>query len=87
MVNINKQHYSTTEVAEILGISRTAVFKKIKAGILPAEKAGRNYVITKQDLQKLTGGKISEAQKREVETAVHQAIKEYREVFEKLAQE
>lgn len=36
---------STTQAAEILGITRQAVLKRIKAGRLAATKVGRNYVI------------------------------------------
>jgi excisionase family DNA binding protein len=35
----------TTEAASLLGITRQAVLKRIRAGTLPARKVGRNYVI------------------------------------------
>lgn len=38
-------YVGTTEAAAILGISRQAVLKRIRAGSLPAVKVGRNYVI------------------------------------------
>ena len=41
---------STSELADILGISRIAVFKKIKSGQIKAQKVGRNYVIDRKDL-------------------------------------
>lgn len=87
MVNMDKQQYSTGEVAEILGISRTAVFKKIKDGTLPAQKVGRNYVVALKDLLALMGRDLSESQKEEIKKAVERAIKEYRDVFEKLGKE
>ncbi len=37
--------YSVPEAAKILGISRAAVTKRIKAGTLYAERIGRNYSI------------------------------------------
>lgn len=40
----------TTEAARILGISRIAVFKKIKKGHIEAYKVGRNYVIDRRSL-------------------------------------
>ena len=41
-VTMEKEYLSTSEVAKILGISRIAVFKKIKSGEIKAEKKGRN---------------------------------------------
>jgi excisionase family DNA binding protein len=35
----------TSEAAHLLGISRQAVLKRIRAGTLPGRKVGRNYVI------------------------------------------
>lgn len=47
---INDKYYSTTEVARLLGISRIAVFKKIKQGKIKAEKIGRNYIVGKNQV-------------------------------------
>lgn len=44
-----KDFYTTKELAAILGISRVAVFKKIKNGTIKAQKIGRNFVISKKD--------------------------------------
>lgn len=38
------------EAAEILGISRVAVFKRIKAGKIQARRVGRHYVIEKSQI-------------------------------------
>lgn len=45
-----KKYFSTTEAAKIIGISRIAIFKKIKTGSLPAIQVGRNFIIAKDDL-------------------------------------
>lgn len=45
----SKDFYTTKELAEIIGISRVAVFKKIKNGTIKAQKIGRNFVIFKKD--------------------------------------
>src|SRR3989338_2240547 len=50
LVNMDKKLLSTIEVAKILGISRVAVFKKIKSGSIKAQKVGRNFVIFKKDI-------------------------------------
>lgn len=45
--------YSTNEVADLMGISHTAVFKKVKHGQIKAEKIGRNYVIPESEIKRL----------------------------------
>lgn len=45
-----EEYLSTSEAGDILGISRVAVFKRIKNGKLPANKVGGNYIIKKSDL-------------------------------------
>jgi excisionase family DNA binding protein len=87
MVIMSKKQYSTTEAAEILGISRTAVLKRITTGSLNAQKVGRNYVINHEDLLATTGGEVSDTQKNDIENAVRKAVQEYGDVFEKLAKE
>ena len=46
----DKQYISTTEAARILGISRVAVFRKVKNGQIKAQKIGRNFVIEKNQI-------------------------------------
>ncbi len=50
---VTKDFYSTAELAEVLGISRIAVFKRIKSGSIKAQKMGRNFVIFKKDIGSL----------------------------------
>lgn len=45
-----KEFYTTKELAELLGISRIAVFNRIKKGSIRAQKMGRNFVIFKKDI-------------------------------------
>lgn len=79
----NDDLLSTTQVAEILAISRFAVFQRIKRGALLARKIGRNYVIRYGDLI----GNLNERDKRIIEQAVKQAIEEYGETFKLLGKE
>jgi len=41
----DKQFLSIPEAAEIIGVSRIAVFKKVKKGQLPGIRIGRNWAI------------------------------------------
>lgn len=45
-----KEFYTTKELANLLGISRVAVFNRIKKGDIKAQKMGRNFVIFKKDI-------------------------------------
>ncbi len=61
---MNDKFYSTPEVAKILGISRIAVFKKIKSGKLKAMKVGKGYVVAKNDMLEHYRLKLKKAQKK-----------------------
>ncbi|MEK9194388.1 MAG: helix-turn-helix domain-containing protein [Patescibacteria group bacterium] len=78
---------STSEVAKLLGISRIAVFKKIKAGHIEAKKIGRVFVIDKKDLPEILGEVLSKNKKHEIEAAVTKTMKEYGETLRLLGQE
>lgn len=80
MVN-NNRFLSTTQLAKILGISRIAVYKKIKSGKIKATRAGRNFVIETKDLGGVLGTEISEKEKITVEKAVKKTVREYGETL------
>jgi excisionase family DNA binding protein len=61
---MSEKLYSTPEVAKILGMSRIAVFKKIKTGKLKAMKVGKGYVVAKTDLMEHYRLKLKKAQKK-----------------------
>ncbi|MEK7162770.1 MAG: excisionase family DNA-binding protein [Patescibacteria group bacterium] len=82
-----KKFFSTIEVAKLLGISRIAVFKKIKADKIKAEKIGRNFVIHKKDLPQILGKILRETKKHEIEKAVKKIVEEYGETLKLLGKE
>ncbi len=84
---MKKETFSTTEVAKLLGISRIAVFKKIKSGSLVAQKRGRNYVVRSEDAMEQLGKALGAAKKHTIEMVVERAIREYGETFKKLGRE
>ena len=47
-----EEYLSPTEAAKILGISRQAVIERIKHGTLTADKAGRQYIIPKDQIRR-----------------------------------
>ncbi len=84
---MTKELLSTTETAKILGISRIAVFKKIKSGDIPAKKVGRSFVIEKKDLPNMLGAVLSESEKSEIEKSVKRTVKEYGQTLKLLGKE
>lgn len=78
---------STAEVAKLLGISRVAVFKKIKSGEIKAKKVGRNFVIAQEDLHEAIGTVLGEAKKKLIVESVKKTVKEYGEALKLLGKE
>ena len=75
---------STTELAKILGISYMAVYKRIKKGQIKAVKAGRNYIIDKEDLGGILNDDLTSKDKEAISKVVKRVVKEYGETLELL---
>lgn len=84
---MSKEYYSTTEAANIFGVSRITVFNWIKSGKIKAEKVGRNFVIPHESIIEKLGKKIGEEKKTEIEKTINKAIGEYEQTFRKLGKE
>lgn len=80
----NKDFFSTAELAKVLGISRVAVFNKIKKGEIRATKIGRSFIIAKKDLENILAIGISERDKEKINQAVKKTVKEYGETLKML---
>lgn len=78
-----KKLISVSEAAEILGISRTHVLRKIKIGEISAQKVGKSYIINVSSLPDIYQP-LTEARKKQIEWAVEETIKEYGDVIRKL---
>jgi len=77
---------TTAELAKILGVSRIAVYKKIKSGKIKAVKIGRNFIVAKKDLGVASGKELTSHEKEEIEKAVKKVVKEYGETLRLLGQ-
>lgn len=82
-----KNLFSISDVAKILGISRIAVYKKIKSGKIKAIKVGRNFIIEKNDLPKILGSVLTEEKRKLIEKVVKKTVKEYGETLKLLGKE
>jgi excisionase family DNA binding protein len=85
------KYISIAELAKIFGISRIAVYKKVKKGYIKAIKIGRSYAVPRSAVDKkavnVRGKPLREDQKRVIEEAVKKSVREYGEVLKKLVRE
>lgn len=88
MVNeARKNYFSVSELAQILGISRVAVFKKIKKGEIKAKRFGRFWLTKDKELRNILGKTLTPAQKKFLEKAVRRTVSEYGETLRLLGNE
>lgn len=83
----NKKFFSTGELASMLGVSRIAVFKKIKSGAIRAEKTGRNYFIPREELDAIIGVFVPETKKMEIDASVEKTVREFGDALRRLGKE
>lgn len=83
----NKDYMTISELARILGITRIAVYKKIKKRQIKAEKIGNMYVIPKKYITDIQGKSLNEEDKKEIDDAVKKVVREYGEVLKLLGRE
>lgn len=71
------------EVANLMGISRVHVWRKIQSGEIKAEKVGRAYIIKEADLPGIYR-RLRQSEEKAVDRAFKRTMKEYGEVIRKL---
>ncbi len=82
-----KEFFSLTEVARLLGVSRIAIFKKVKKGQIEALRIGRSWAVPARALEHLLGRSLGERERKEIDAVVRRVVDEYGEVLEKLGRE
>lgn len=50
---MDKLTYTVTEVAELLGISRTSAYECVRRGEIPSLRLGRRLLVTRAGLEQL----------------------------------
>ncbi len=82
---MTKEKYITIpRLAELLGVSRISIYKKVKKGQIPAIRIGRNYAITDQTIAQVLGEELSAKEKRQIDTAITKTVEQYGEVLREL---
>lgn len=86
-----KPYFSIAEVAKILGLSRTAVYNKVKKGQIEAIRVGRSFAISDKTIKNLIksvkGSPLKDKEKKEIDKVVSRTIKEYGETLKRLGAE
>jgi len=81
---VNEKYITIPQLAELLGLSRIEVYRRVRKGRIKAEKIGRMYVIEDKEVSHILGKKLTAKDKGQIEKAVKKAVKEYGEVLRKL---
>jgi excisionase family DNA binding protein len=79
------QYLTIPQLAKMLGISRIAVYRKVKKGQIKAQKIGRSYAIPQGAIIRVIP--LSTREIRRLDAAIRKAFKEYGETFRLLGQE
>jgi excisionase family DNA binding protein len=82
-----EKYITIPELAKLLGVSRIAIYKRVKKGEIPATKIGRMYVITDQTIADILGKEVTSKGKKRIDAAVRRTVREYGSVLKQLAQE
>ena len=75
---------SIKQLADMLGISRIAVYKKVKKGQIKAIRIGRSFAIPRRYIDSILGKTLKESQKKEIDIAVKKTVKEYGDTLKML---
>lgn len=87
MKPIESEYITISQLARILGISRIAVYKKVKKGQIKASRVGKIYLIPKTVILNILGQELTEKDKSEIDKAITKTVKEYGEVLKLLGRE
>lgn len=81
------KYYSIPEAAKIMGLSRIAVYNRVKSGKLKAIRMGRNYAIPETALGKILKQEITDETKATIKAGVKRVVAEYGETLRRLGKE
>lgn len=84
---VSKKYLTIPELAKLLGVSRIAIYNRVKKGQIPAIKIGRIYVITDQEIAGILGKEVTRREKKRIDAAVRKTVQEYGEVLKRLGKE
>jgi excisionase family DNA binding protein len=83
----NERYITIPELAKLLGVSRIAIYNRVKKGQIPATRIGRTYVITDHTIANILGKEVTRTGKQRIDAAVRKTVQEYGEVLKQLGKE
>lgn len=81
------EYITIPQLAKILGISRIAVYRKVKKGQIKAVRIGRTFAIPQKQIAAILGKTLRKEDKKEIEDAVRKTVKEYGQTLKLLGLE
>jgi excisionase family DNA binding protein len=85
---MRKSEYITIpQLAKILGLSRVAVYKKVKKGQIKAVRIGRTFAIPRKYVATILGKALAQEDKKQIDDAVKKTVKEYGQTLKLLGKE
>jgi len=81
------EYITIPQLAKILGISRIAVYRKVKKGQIKAVRIGRVFAIPQKQIAAILGKTLRREDKKEIDQAVAKAVKEYGHTLKLLGSE
>jgi len=75
------------QLARLLGLSRIAVYNRVKSGEIKAIRIGRTYAINTEDIADILGKTLTKKGREEIDRAIKKIVDEYGEVLRLLGQE
>ena len=83
----NERYLTIPELAKLLGVSRIAIYNRVKKGQIPATKIGRTYIITDKTIANILGKEVTRSGKKRIDAAVRKTVREYGQVLKQLGKE
>jgi len=81
------KYITIPQLAKLLGISRVAVYRRVRAGQIKAVRIGRAFAIPTAYVATILGKQLSADDKKRIDAAVRKTVREYGETLSLLAGE
>ncbi|MBU1128507.1 MAG: helix-turn-helix domain-containing protein [Candidatus Omnitrophica bacterium] len=79
-----KKYLTIPELAKLMGLSRAAVYKRVRQGKIKAIRVGRNYAVPQEIIGEIMGEELTDETKRRASKAIKKTLKEYGETLKLL---
>jgi excisionase family DNA binding protein len=83
----SETYLTIPQLAKLLGVSRIAIYNRVKKGQIAAFKIGRTYAIKDKTIADILGRKTTGKRRQRIDAAVRRTVREYGEVLKRLSGE